>query len=427
MNRIIVKSVKATNNKLIVDFSCSGQIKKFFNGNQFFAEYDVSIEAVPSAILIIPFLSTICPIAWANQTDIYVETVDETFLQSLETVRLALQKFYPQINFNNKIHVNKIVALNVNTQPKAMMLFSGGVDSLATYIRNKTEKPSLVAIHGADIALSENEGWKTVFEGLSTFSKNTGTTLRTVRSNFKELPDFLMLNIYRNKLGGGGWWQRVMFGFALSGLCAPLTYIEKVGRLYIAADWSEEFAKPSGSASEIVDNVKWAGTATSLDGFELCRQKKIQLIAEYIKTEYKDLFIRSCWISVKGDNCSKCEKCSRTILGLELAGINPNNHGFSIEADTFANIKKKLVNGKLIFGDDEQYMWTDLQHHAPYVGVFPHPEAEDLVNCLLNSDIRAVKSESIIESVMVFIFSFLKYMPYQMYVAIRSIVSKLYY
>src|SRR5208337_617049 len=125
MNRIIVKSVKATNNKLIVDFCCSGQIKRFFNGNQFFAEYDVSIEGIPDAILIIPFLSAICPIAWANQADIYVETVDETFLQSLEKVRSALNKFYPQMNFNNKIHVNKIVALNVNTQPGAMMLFSG--------------------------------------------------------------------------------------------------------------------------------------------------------------------------------------------------------------------------------------------------------------------------------------------------------------
>src|SRR5208337_3123909 len=118
-------------------------------------------------------------------------------------------------------------------------------------------------------------------------------------------------------------------------------------------------------------------------------------IAGYIKNEYNSLYIRSCWASDKGNNCSKCEKCSRTIIGLELAGINPNDHGFSIEADTFANIKENLMNGKWIFSYDEQYMWNDIKGHAYYAGAFPHPEAEDLVNCLLNSNIRAAKSGSV--------------------------------
>jgi hypothetical protein len=91
-NRLTVTSVEAANNRLTISFSCKGQIQNYFTQNQFLVEYNASIEGVPEAILIIPFLASICPIAWANQADVYVEEADKTFLCSLGHVQKTLQK-----------------------------------------------------------------------------------------------------------------------------------------------------------------------------------------------------------------------------------------------------------------------------------------------------------------------------------------------
>lgn len=162
INKLIITSVEATNNRLRVHFDCTGQIKRFFKKNLFFSEYDTSIEEIPDAILVIPFLATSCPIVWANQAEIYVETVDETFLHALKNIRKVLQNFYPRVRFYGDIHVDNIVKPHVDVHSTSMMLFSGGVDSLTTFIRHRTENPTLVCVHGADVDFDNDEAWNTV-------------------------------------------------------------------------------------------------------------------------------------------------------------------------------------------------------------------------------------------------------------------------
>ena len=82
MTRLVITSVESIGNRFIVRFSCTGARKKFLKKTVFFAEYNTSIEGVPEAVLVIPFLGTVCPVAWANQADVYVDTIDETFLHS---------------------------------------------------------------------------------------------------------------------------------------------------------------------------------------------------------------------------------------------------------------------------------------------------------------------------------------------------------
>ena len=49
-----------------------------------------------------------------------------------------------------------------------------------------------------------------------------------------------------------------------------------------------------------------------------------------------------CWQSDGGINCSKCEKCSRTIMGLIANKINPNEHGFYIDKNTSKEIESNM-------------------------------------------------------------------------------------
>ena len=428
MNRLIVKSVDATGGKLTIDFDCIGQIKKFLRGNRFFAEYSTSIEDTPESILVIPFLSTVCPIAWANPAEVYVETVDETFLQSLENVRLALQRFYPRINFSSKIYVNRIVTSHVNVRTKSMMLFSGGVDSLATYIRHQNENPVLVAVHELDMRGNKQKYWQVVSKDITEFSETNRVALRNVGTNFYTLKDDLMLRVYNERLNGN-WWRRVMHGLALLGLCAPITHIDEIGKLYIASSFTSEFNKPWGSAPEIDNNVMWTGTKCIHDGYELSRQGKMQLIADFVKRKRSRLYIHACNRFNKGDNCGKCEKCGRTIVGLELAGLNPSNHGFDINANTFSSIKENLKNQKWLFGDDEKYMWTDLQRHARHAGTLPNPEAEELINWLINVNVETIGSKisnyQLIQLFLGTVAPSFKYLPYSIWRANRQVYEAL--
>jgi hypothetical protein len=428
MNRVTVKSAKATGNKLTVHFECTGQIKKFFSYNRFFAEYSISIEDTPESILIIPFLSTVCPIAWANQADVYVEAVDETFLQALEKVKLAMLSFYPRINFSGAVYANRIDVSQDKVQTKSMMLFSGGIDALATYIRHQAENPVLAAVYELNLHGNCNECTRLITKDSEDFAKSNKVILRSVGTNFYTLIDELMLKVYDEKLGGtAGWWHYVMHGLALLGVCAPITYVDKIDKLYIASTFTEDYHEPCGSAPEIDNNVRWAETRCIHDGYELSRQGKMELIAKFVKQKNFRLNIHACNKFNQGDNCGKCEKCSRTIVGLELAGLNPNDHGFNVDAKTFSNIKESLENAKWRpFGADQQYMWRDLQRHTKNVGHLPNPEAKELINWLTNAKVETIKAKVTSgQLLMKFVTPTFKYLPYPVWWANRQVYEAL--
>ena len=431
MNRLTVSKIQVAQNQLRVSFDCKGQIRKFFIKDKFIAEYDTPVEKVPEAILIIPFLATICPIAWANQAEVFVETVDATFLSSLDLVRKTLQKFYPQMKFINKVQVKNIVPSPVESRLKRMLLFSGGIDSLATFIRHQDENPILVSVQEADFASDDKEeqnmgrmtlSMNIASEYLEKFCSMVKSESRIIRSNWIFVLDSFMLGMYLEELQGD-WYARVMHGLAFSGLCAPLAYIKKVDKLYIASSFTAEAQIPWGSHPDIDNNVKWTGTKVEHDGYELSRQDKMFLIADYIKNNQLELQIRSCSPGRDlGKNCSRCEKCSRTILGLELAGIDPNKHGFSVDAETFSDIKINIANRTWRFGDDEVYMWTDLQKHASNAKEMPHHEAKVLIDWLSNINVESLRAKPIRSRR---VNPFFKMLPYPLFKLTKKLYLKL--
>jgi len=195
-NKVIVTKVEATGHRLQVEFNCSGQIRKFFQLNQFIVEYNVDIEAVPEEILIIPFLATVSPIIWANQEKLYIKTVDGMFLDSLEKVKKSLQAFYLRLTLGGMIQVKKIGNLSSSHTAKSMMLFSGGIDSLATYIRHQKEQLTLVHVISADILQQKNGDRKTEIAEIRQFSIDHNLSFRRVSSNFMAMVDGVMLTIF---------------------------------------------------------------------------------------------------------------------------------------------------------------------------------------------------------------------------------------
>src|SRR5699024_3401524 len=121
------------------------------------------ISYVPESILVIPLLANICPIAWITDSVIYCDQVDKKFLESLTVVRDSFRKMYPKHRWEGELITDSLVNNQKyfgTNQSRSALFFSGGVDSLASYIQTRFEKPSLIAVWGADISVDNIEGWQ---------------------------------------------------------------------------------------------------------------------------------------------------------------------------------------------------------------------------------------------------------------------------
>jgi hypothetical protein len=216
-----------------------------------------------------------------------------------------------------------------------------------------------------------------------------------------------------------------MHGLALLGLCAPVAYAEGVNNVYIASTFTKAFKKPWGSDPQIDNHIAWSGTHCFHDGYELSRQQKITLIADYVQHGHENLPIHSCWTPTNGARaCNNCSKCGETILGLELAGLNPNNHGFTVNDDTFHRIKNKLATEWAI-DDQDLFMWKDLQRHATTDQVI-HPQARVVIKWLQRTELKhrpaKLRTYNLGTKVLDLIAPFFPYLPLTVYMASKRVL-----
>jgi len=181
-----------------------------------------------------------------------------------------------------------------------------------------------------------------------------------------------LLEDYGQWLHEPSWWASVQHGLGLLGMCAPLTAVCDIKQIYIASSatrsMSQSLTRPWGSHPLIDGNVAWADVRAVHDGVEWTRQEKIgHVIKPFIESTRASPPVIVCDDPHRGDilNCSRCEKCSRTIVGLALEGIDPGRCGFNVDDRTFANIKRKLLWDRLMFTYKKSGMWNDIKGAIP--------------------------------------------------------------
>lgn len=351
---IKITELNITNGKLEIKLRYSENIKKYFLTDYFYVEYEQDMSNVDKSILYVPIISTIITAAWAIGADIYVEELDKTYLDSLNKIKLVFKKRYPQFSFSTNIYVENIISNQFNNEGYGL-LFSGGVDSLTSFIRHKNKHPDLFTVWGADIPVHENDFWERVRDRISLFSNQEGVNVHFIKTNMQQLLNQrLLARDYKLE----GWWGPVSHGLMLLGLCAPLT-TKEIGTVIIASS-----GRGVSDAINLLinNNISWADVKVIVDGYELSRHEKIKYIIEH--PDYLSS-LRVCYSSYSNYNCGRCEKCLRTITALILEGIDPKNCNFNVDEKIFRYIKDCLVKGKLMLGKAEITMWTDIQKHIP--------------------------------------------------------------
>ena len=381
MNKYIkIEDLSLQKNRIAVRLSCSKNIQKYLLSNTLYIEYDKNIDGVPNSILQIPAVSGIITLAWITGADVYVKELDAAYLDSLHKIKTVMKDWYPEFPFS-EIYADKIIVNRFNNNGYGL-LFSGGIDSLTSYIRHRDKKPNLIHCVVRKEHLNLNR------EHLINFAKQENVTIDVIKTNIYNVIHGLL--IYAQF--GVDWWPDVGHSIVYTGLCAPLAQKINIGTLLIASSYTQEFKYPWGSHPLIDNNISWGGCRVLHDGYELSRQQKIRhVLKNYIASHDGDHVLEAldCGSSSTRQAtavCGKCElcvsgrcmKCMRSIAGLSLENVDPNLCGFNVDLETFDFFKQGFIEGNYlksiipirtkasILGKaDELFFLKDIQKNIP--------------------------------------------------------------
>ncbi len=344
MTYIKVKNIVADNNIIRVHYDVGSALEKYFTSVRTFeVEYSENISTVPASVLVIPFVCNVLPIVWLTDAVIELPELDKEFYEGLPEVIEGYKNLSPMLNFNGSIQVKKFVSNSYKTSDKVAALFSGGADAFATLIAHIKEKPNLVTIWGADVKLSDTQGWTRVQEHtLNTCCEFDLPAPLFIRSNFR----LLVIERELDKLvsaSGDGWWHGYQHAIAMLGHVAPIAYLQKWKIIYIASSNTAD-AKIICASDPSIDNKHHiVSSRVWHDQYEYNRQQKIQHIVEYCHDTGRKIQLRVCWITSGGTNCCKCEKCRRTIFALLAENEDPSEYGFKQWREGIQGAKENTI------------------------------------------------------------------------------------
>ena len=401
---------------LVFRISCSQNIRKYLMSPKLWVEYDESVDSVPKSILMIPAISGVVHLAWHIGADVYVGELDETYLNSLGKIKTVMNKWHPNLPFS-EIYVDEIIP-NKFSGEGCGMLFSGGIDSMTTYIRHRGKKPNLIHL------ITREKYLKTNKEHLINFANQQNVKINIIKTNVDDIIHTRLLTAQFGIEWGGG----ISHGTVYTGLAAPLTIRNRIGTLLMASSHTRDFKQPWGSHPLIDNNISWGGAKVMHDGYEISRQEKIRFLKSYIienrdgeeildalalvlvpdHCRGSDLINQSDNVCGKCDYClrNECEKCLRDITGLALEGIDPNNCGFSADNETFDFIKRSLIEGKLVKRklliqtrgesislESDLFFWKDIQRQIPKMLDYNLYNSKEFFHWLRDFDITGYKAK----------------------------------
>lgn len=354
MNSITIQQIRVEKNghKISYDYEISSDIKKYFN-KKFFIEYDIDISEVSKSILVIPLIANLLPISWFVGFDIILDELDYEFHQCISDIKEVFANEFPRILQNKSDLICANLRTNHNTTEKSAMLFSGGVDAYATYFRNFNINLDLILINGAEIPLNDEIQWNRAKQSIEDEKVLNSNSKHYIAMNCRDFYTYKVTELVE----GGGWWGKIQHGLSLICATAPLSYKLGYGNVKIASSYTRDFLIFWGSMPEIDENIKWANTIVQHDSYDLDRTEKIKLISDFLKNSNEKINLRVCYSEANnGLNCNKCEKCYRTILGLCIENVDPNEFGFRCDNRLYKDINTFLKNDGFT-SKGSRYFW----------------------------------------------------------------------
>jgi hypothetical protein len=224
-----------------------------------------------------------------------------------------------------------------------LAFFSGGVDSFNTLINHQAELPLLLTVWGSDVFFNDTAGWNNVKEHVRKTAEQFNVSCLFIKSNFRKFLNESALSKLVCKRAKDGWWHGFQYGIGLIGHAAPIAYVFNTKNIYSASCYTKGYEGTGAGFPTIVEHIRFANSKIIYDGFELTRQDKVAHICNFSRKNNIALFLRVCWMSGGGKNCSSCEKCYRTTLGILAEGHNPNDFGLFYDKQQGRRIYRDII------------------------------------------------------------------------------------
>lgn len=364
-----IGEVEAKGNTLTIGLSHEGSIGNFVAQSSFRLRADHPLDSIPRGILVIPLLGGLVPLSWVADCHVVVGDVDAEYLDSLSEVRTAMEKAYPSLKFHGSIEARPVRTTSTWDLDRCCLLYSGGIDSTSSYLRNRDKEPVLLMIRGTpDLRLSEEKYWARSMDRLAPAIRATGAKLHTIETNALDILDFDAL---RNHVRNGqirGWWENFAHGILLTSTCAPFTYASHSGKLLIASTHGRDTARPWGSMPGSDEMIRWGGLSVIHDSYDITRFEKIRdYLAPFIQSQGGTWPLEVCSskeAKLEGGmlNCGRCDKCLATEVALLQNGIDPSRCGFDMSRFSPRGIRISLQNGYMSLGS--HFSWQYIVANA---------------------------------------------------------------
>lgn len=331
---------------------------------------DLDLSVVPPSVLAIPAIGTLLPIALAAGADLQVPALDAVFADQLPLVAAYLRGLYPQLpSAGGRVHGRRVSDRPHPIDPtRITLLYSGGIDSLASLLRHREAVGGIVAVWGADVELEDRRLWDRLEVVRAAAPVAEGTRRVVVRSNLRAGIDELRLNRDFDRLfTGPDWWGGIQHGLALTTLAVPVAHALGSGRVMIASSHSTGFDGAWGSKPGLDELVRWGGGVTIHDSYDLNRQDKLDLhVAPWLRAG-QPLTVPVCFQPNRGSvdiNCLRCEKCIRSASGLLVAGVDPALAGLPVSHATLQRWRADVIGGRVSISPAVAFQWQSISGPA---------------------------------------------------------------
>lgn len=358
MNKISLDKIAVNKNKVEYYFSVIGNLKKYFKKDyHMFLEYNHDLSNIPKSILAIPFISNVIPLVWITDSTILIEQLDYSFFQCLDNIKKAYQRMFPNVEFKGQILVNEVIKNYYVPEREAACLFSGGLDAHTTFIRNKNKNPLLITEYGwHENEIKKSEVWNTDKENAINFAQSYGLENILIQSNYGTFIIASNIDSDFSKRLGDSWWHGLHHSLAIISAAIPVAYELKVKCIYIASSYFKGYKAKCASDPTVDNEIKFGSGTVYHDGYEYNRQEKVKVVVDYYSSTNEPVNLRVCFKNK--ENCCKCEKCLRTILGIVAEGKDPRNYGFNIPNNLSKHVKEFLKEDVKFFTPARIMQWN---------------------------------------------------------------------
>ncbi len=229
--------------------------------------------------------------------------VSARLLSALPTIVDILAAWAPELS---PVSLPKLVPVSRERTSRGRVgsFFSGGVDSFYTFLKNRDEITDLVFVEGFDVPAEDADLLRSVARSIDEIAQDLGVGVVHVETNLKEV-----IKAYVG-WGNPGHGPGLM---AVGHLLAPA-----FERIYVPSSFRYADLFPWGT-HPLLDPL-WSSEQLEFvhDGCEATRVAKLELVAG-LEAALRGL--RVCnKLGRRPYNCGECEKCIRTMIGLEAVG-----------------------------------------------------------------------------------------------------------